>query len=289
MALAAGLMACAVLTTAQAQVPTGASTWTLALPAGGHIRYEGMVNFDNAGMQQGSMLYPAPGLIGLVVAVATHSAIATSVRNAEKTRLQEEADAVLRPYLGVIERLTDETVAQNGLARMTGSARGQWQSAPSSATAPAQWRVEGLPVFRLTQDQTAFILDHAIRVQQGDSASPPVFEGTVRVVSTPLGGESPQDRWLAEDGQRLRDTLAELYARSLEIALQRAGTGTSASPGTMRTVRYDEGRNSRVERARVIDAGCDRWLVENLRGWLLSVPVHYTQGPACTETIPQPR
>jgi hypothetical protein len=31
----------------------------------------------------------------------------------------------------------------------------------------------------------------------------------------------------------------------------------------------------------VLDAGCDRWLIENLRGWLVSVPVRTADGAAC--------
>jgi hypothetical protein len=291
------LMAGCGLGTATAQAPTpppDGMGWTLAMPTGGRIRYEGMLNLDRAGLQQGPMMYPAPGLIGLLAVVATHGVVATSMRNAEKTRMQEEADGVLRPYLGIIERLDDATLARDGLARMTGTVPGQWQPAGMGAgTEAARWRVEGLPVFRLTQDQAAFVLDHTVRVQRGgdDPSAPPMFDSTVRVVSAPLTGDVPQTQWLADDGRLLRETLAALYARSLEIALQRATGSTVAAAAPMRTVRYDEGRNTRIERARVLHAGCDRWLIENLRGWLISVPVR-ADGPACaaqisSETAPQ--
>jgi hypothetical protein len=278
---AAWTIALAVATLAQAEPAAPApAEWVLSLPAGERVRYEGLVNLDNAGAQHGGFMYVAPGLIGLVAAVATHGAITSSVRNAEKTRLQDEANEVLKPYRPVIDAMGDEALLQEGAKRLNNTAT------------QAGWRLESLPVFRLTQDQTAFVLDHAVRIRHKDAAAAaPMFEGTIRVVSTPLEGDTLQERWLASDGQLLKDTLAQLYAQSLAIAAQRANGSTAATGAPMRTVRYDEGRSVRVERARVIEAGCDRWVIENLRGWWLSVPVR-KNGDACPDSAtaaPQPR
>lgn len=270
----------------EADTATPSTGLAVALPAGTHIRYEGLVNLDRAGSQQGPMMYPGFGLAGFIAAIATHGAITASVRNAEKTRLQEEADAVLKPYQPVLERIPDDTLVQDGLKRLQGT-----QPASSGVTR-LPWHIQALPVFRLTQDETAIVLDHAIRIQpDADPGSKPLFDGTVRVVSTPLGDDPPQARWLADDGRLLRETLGDLYARSLDVALRRANGAAAANPAdTMKTVRYDEGRAVRVERAKVIEAGCDRWLVENLRGWLLSVPIRDTlRPPECPKAPDQPR
>ena len=47
-----------------------------------------------------------------------------------------------------------------------------------------------------------------------------------------------------------------------------------------RTVRYRQGNAERIERAQVLAERCDRLLLRNLRGWLLSVPVVCEQAPA---------
>lgn len=275
----------------KAQTIAPLPAWTVTLPDGQHVRYEGLVNMDRAGLSQGAMLYPAPGLIGLLAAVATHGVIATSARNAEKSRLQSEADEVLRPYLGVLERLPDETLVRTALEAAHTPVPGRWSPAVADeAGAPAgSWRVEGLPVFRMTQDQSAFVLDHAVRIlPTGTRTQDPVYEGTVRVVSVPLSGDQPQSRWLAEDGKLLRDTLAQLYARSIEIILGRAAHTLPEASGSARTVRYREGGSTRIERAKmVMTSGCDRWLIENLRGWLVSVPVTPAADTPCPPTAEQ--
>lgn len=227
------------------------------------------------------MTYVAPGgLIGLLAAVATHGAITSSTRNSEKNRLQEEADAVLKPYQDVLQRLDDQAL----LARAAASVRLSGQQEQPSSSQEA-WLVESLPVFSMTQDQSAFILDNLLVVRSTQGSGTTLFESTVRVISKPVEQDPPERFWLANDGEQLQQALVKLLADSLDIALRQAAGQTSTELNAPKSVRYDEGRKSRVERAQVLETHCERWLIKSLRGWLISVPVRSaTEAGGCTSS-----
>lgn len=242
--------------------------WKAQLAAQSKVSYRGVVNLDAAGSQQNPMMYVAPGgLIGLLAAVATHGVITNSTRNSEKTRLQEEADAVLRPYQEILNRLDDQTLLDRAVAKVN------FSNSPDGAISQGGWLVESVPVFSMTQDQSALILDNLLVVKPAQGSSAPLFESTVRVISKPVEQDPAQPFWTANEGQSLQQTLSQLLAESLEIALKQAAGSSATATNTPKSVRFDEGRRSRIERAQVLETSCDRWLIKNLRGWLISVPV----------------
>jgi hypothetical protein len=57
-------------------------------------------------------------------------------------------------------------------------------------------------------------------------------------------------------------------------------TAKASPDAPHRTVRYRLGGEERMERAQVLSERCDRLLIRNLRGWLMSVPVQCAQETA---------
>lgn len=247
--------------------------WTLQLPADGPLPFTGIVNLDEAGMAGGPMMYQAPDAAGLIAAIVVHGVIVDSARKIQRNKLIAAANEVVTPYRGVLDGFGHPELRQRVHQRL-GIAGGEGELV-----------VESAPMFALTQDEKALVLDNTI-VFRGAQAGPQgVYQGVVRVVSDPLKGNAPRGEWLANKGEKLKDACARLVADSIEIALIDARTGAdpAAAKPTQRTVRYSEGGTERMERASVVRQQCGRLIIRNLRGHLMSVP---TQS-AVTDCSPQ--
>lgn len=296
-ALAGLVMAGAVLcgspsraaTDAPAAVPImlAETGFLLKLPASERVAFKGGVSFDQAGGAGEQKVYPASELAGLLVAVATHSAIVSAARSQEKTRLQTQADLVLDPYQEVLGHFSHQELMQAPLAGLPG--RGERRLIEASDPGNGGWVVEGVPTFTMTQDEQALVLDHAVVVYPALDRASIRYQNVVRVVSAPLQPEAPREAWLAEQGRRLRQESQTLYAHSLRIILNELAHGQSpAADSPQRTFRYPEGATQRMERAQLLSQHCERVIVRTLRGWVLSVPapLRPTAGeaaPPCSE------
>lgn len=233
------------------------------------VAFRGALNFDKAGGPEGQMMYPAPGLIGLFAAVLTHSAIVESGKNSQKTKIQEEADKVLLPYRDALAGFKASELLARGAQRL-GAGGSRWRM-QVGADAPADWVIEATPVFSLTQDQGAVVLDNAVAIY---SAAAPTsrYENVIKVVSATTPSDTPETLWGADQAKLLKATSASLFALSLDVALDEAVRGTPAAAGPQRTVRYTEGKVERMERAELLSEQCNRILMRTLRGWVMSVP-----------------
>ena len=264
------------------------SGWAARLPAQDKIDYRGAVNFDAAGSGSGTMLYPAPGLAGFLVAVATHAVIVNSVRGNEKSKIQLEADKVLMPYQATLAGYDQRTLFQRALEKTTvGFSKGVLEA---KALAGEAWVIESAPIFLMTQDQRALILENTVAVFAPGAVAPPAYQNVVRVVSVAEPGEDVAASWNADQGLRLKERSAELLARSFEIAIVAAGAPApdAAAAAAQRTFRYPEGSRERMERAQLVSTTCDRVVIRTLRGWLMSVPVRpddVSAQPPCASTI----
>ena len=241
----------------------------LRLPATDAVAFHGAVNFDKAGGAGGAaMLYPAPGLVGLVAAVATHAIVSGTMRDAEKERIRTQADKVLAPYQSVLGAYTHQELMQASLAHIkTGGAKQIIMQA--AAPAPGDIVIDSVPLFYLTQDHQALILDNAISIKTAGRATP--YENTIRIVSPERGDGAGPDVWLGDDAGMLKWESARMYAQALDIALADMATpGAPALP--YKTVRYNEGANERMERAQLISESCDYLVLRTLRGNLMAVP-----------------
>ncbi|MDP9933514.1 hypothetical protein J2X92_005775 [Variovorax paradoxus] len=256
---------------AEAQGPTSSPQWVLRLPSTDPVAFKGVENFDSAGVGGGSIAYPAPNAAGLLAAVIAHSLINEAAKNAQKIKLKEEADRILAPYRSVLSKYTHAELARS--------------AKPPSGLAGDTWQIDSVPVFALTQDQTALVLDNEVSVK---ASVVPIYAGVIRVVSAPLAESDPVAHWSRGDGAALRLLAGDLLRESIELAASRAAKTLPLGTGKQQTFRYYEGKTSKVERATLLVDGCARRVLLTLRETLMSVPVSAAAG-ACTtpDTRPQ--
>lgn len=231
------------------------------------IAFHGALNYDKAGGAAGAMLYPAPGIVGMLAAVATHAAINGGVRESERQKMREEADKVLLPYQPALEnyKLLELMQASLGEMKTAGSKR---VVAAATACAEGEVAADVVPSFFMTQDQRALILESAISIRS-EGAKP--YEKIIRVISPAQDHNAGVATWFNARENMLRKASARMFAQSLDIAL--ADARTVAEPSDpFKTVRYNEGGAERMERAQVVSDECGQLVLRTLRGNLIAVP-----------------
>lgn len=259
---------------------------SLRLPKEEKVVYRGVVSFDAAGTGAGNIMYPAPNAAGLLVAIITHGVIMESAREMQKNRMQSDADRVLSPYEAVLKDYSYNDLAQRALKRMT--ARGTKRLLQVSESPDAERMIEGTPVFFMTQDQSALVLDSTVTIHAPGAATP-AYQNTVRVVSKAREEENIVDFWNADQGEALKEQSAILLAEAMDIAVRALLAGASSDGNPSRTIRYMEGKTEKMERGQLMSEHCGRVVIKNLRGWLMSVPVRPAATPAsaCNEKQPE--
>src|SRR6266853_2564941 len=246
------------------------SSWSLRLPKDDKVVYRGVVSFDEAGVGNRQIMYPAPNAVGLLAAVLTHGAIGGSMKDSQKDKLQEADDKVLLPYESVLGSYKHQELMRRGLQKtlMGGSKK----LVEFSEKPGADWFIESAPVFSITQDQTTIILDISISVYAPNAPSAAAYQNAVRVVSLAKDGADLASFWTANDGEKLKEESASLMAESLDIILSEMASGSSKEGNPYKTVRYFEGKTEKMERGQLISERCGRVLIKTLRGGLMSVP-----------------
>lgn len=272
----AALLVCHAVAQAANAAPAE-SDWSLRMPVQQKVDFRGQVSFDKAGQGAGGMVYPTNGLglAGLLVGIATHATIVNSTRSGEKSHMEKEADKVLQPFLETLDGFRLDELA--GLAL---PAEANMQLLPDNAH-PTGMVIVSAPVFYMTQDRSALILDNTVSVFNAASGDKPLYQNTVRVVSRTSEAADLVAHWQVEAGKALRDESAALFRLSLDIVRQHALA--PREDAAARTFRYQEGKKEAMERAQLVDQRCDRALVKNLRGWLMSIPLkrQATSEPQC--------
>lgn len=246
--------------------------WTLQLPENEKVIFKGVVNYDASGQSGNGMLYPAPNAGGFLVGLPTHAIILESMKGRQKTAAQEAADKVLVPYLDIVQAYTHRELMQRAVDKI--SMARPVHLVPYSEKNEAEWLIQSVPIFSLTQDQTTLVLDNVISISQ---PGVPAYVNTIRVVSA--ANEEPQivQYWTANQGEKLKAVSAGMVADSLQIALKSAAGSLSTDNTAYKTVRYVEGKTEKMERALLLSEQCNRVLIKTLRGWLMSIPVARTE------------
>lgn len=262
-----------------------AREWSIRTPSVEKVVFRGSVNFDNAGLGTGAMLYPAPNAAGLLAALLTHGLLNEGARKAQKEQLQAQADAMLKPYEPVLGAFTHDRLLRDALPRTALGER--WRVLGAADARTEAWLVEAAPLFSMARDQRALVLDNTLRVF-APATDTPALAQAIRVVSDPIDAPA-EAAWLAEEGRRLTDESARLLALSLDVMLDEASGARSDrdTPRAQKTFRYPEGGTERIERAELLAQGCRRLLLRTLRGALLSVPAP-NDDAGCAPRAPTP-
>jgi hypothetical protein len=254
------------------QVPA-AEGWSLAWPADQtKVTYQGAVSFDNAGTGPGAMLYVGVGgIVGALAHLAVHAAVTESAKNSQKATMQAEADKVLADY-----RPTLDAFAPDDL--MGRAKRALRASTPALRDADsARWSIEVMPLYRMTQDRRALMVDAVVAVRASGAADV-LARSAVRVVASPQAAEGAAQVWSDNGGEALRAESAQLLSQAITLALADMAGQWDASPAPQRTIRFPEGGAERIERAQVLQQQCGRAVVRTLRGDLMAVPINAPDG-----------
>lgn len=281
-----------------------ARVWVLRVPSVEKVVFRGAVSHDAAGMGTGSMMYPAPNAIGLLAAIVTHGLVSDRMRQNQKNEAQANADLVLQPFAPVLGSFTNQHLFEVGQQRLSAAHPARLLGA--AETPGTDWLVEAAPVFSMTQDRRALVLDNAVRIFAPGSTTV-AYAQTVRVISAPLSLPAPAPvagtaseptqvaddgtvaLWMATQGQRLVDESAALFGESLDIVLDESVAPATENKSPHQTFRYAEGGNERMERAQLVSERCGRRLIRTLRGWLMSVPAGSdASGEACAARATPP-
>jgi hypothetical protein len=261
--------------------------WSLKLPTEEIVAYQGVVSLDGAGMGTGHMMYPAPNIAGFFVAILTHSVLLQGSRSAQKTKIQEAADKVLLPYKPVLSDYKYRDLMQQALAKATTA--GNKRLLEPSEKPGADLRIESMPVFSMTQDQTAIVLDNAVAIYGPGAAQDAAYKNIIRVVSRTESSTDLVNFWSTNEGAAIKAESARLLAESLDIALDEiAAEREQERP--QQTVRYVEGNAEKMERGQILKDLCNRVVLKNLRGWIMSVPIKPAAGATsvtCGNGVPQ--
>jgi hypothetical protein len=246
-----------------------AAHWSLRLPEESKVFYQGEANFDGVGMGTTGMLY-GPGPVIALAGLVAHGLLLAGGRSHQKTKVQEEADKVLVPYQPVLAEFRSEQLLKRGAELMdTGGVK---SVTPHAQKAGTDWTIESEPVYSLTQDQRALILDNTLWIYPPGETEEKRYAYTVRVVSQPCAAAEPAGFWIANAGARLKEESAHMLARSLDVAVGIFSGATAPPASSFRTIRYPQGGAQRMERAQLVSASCDTLLIQSLRGWFLLVP-----------------
>jgi hypothetical protein len=256
--------------------------WSWRMPKEERVSFHGMANFDGAGRGAGHMVYPGFSVLTAVAALAVHSAVNETAKDAQKERIQKAADKVLEPFQPVLDAMTQRDLMQRALQTLVPLHVTELVDA-DAVPASGGW-IDSASVFSMTRDQRALVLDQAVVLYRPGNTEP-AYQNTVRVVSRPLQGSDPVEDWNANGGEKIRAESAALMAEAVRVALsesvRRADDGTPE-----KSYRYPEGGTEKIERAQLVLESCDRRVLKSLRGWLLSVPRRASEGASCEGSTP---
>jgi len=253
-----------------AQSITGESSWALRLPKDDKVVYRGEVSLDEAGMGTTQMLYPAPNAVGFLAAVFTHGALVESEKKSQKEHLQNEADKAIKSYEEVLSSYTYRELMQRGLQKT--SMGGRKKLAEYTEKPGAEWLIESTPIFLITQDQSALILENSVSIYAPGATSTAAYQNIIKVISVTRVEKDLPGFWTANQGEKLKEESASLLAQSIDLAINDMANGSKENNNAQKTFRYFEGHSKKFERGQLVSEQCNRRVIKNLRGWLMSIP-----------------
>ena len=255
------------------------SPFSLRLPEQQQVVFKGVVSLDAATSHAQVPLYVAPGLVGLLAEVATHGVIANSTNKSDKERLEADADKVLSRYRDALAGYTHTELFRRAL-KMANGLRGSVLD--PGATNP-DLIVDTTPVFYMTQDQKALVLENEVTVHSSARGDESLYHNNIKVVSRATQATNQAEFWSANQAENLKQESARAFAESLEIAFGDASASLNTKDAVFKTIRYSEGNEEKLERAQVLAKTCDRLLIRTLRDSLMSVPAGTSEvAPSCS-------
>ncbi|MGZ3158475.1 MAG: hypothetical protein ACXU7H_05270 [Burkholderiaceae bacterium] len=244
--------------------------WSLQFPKDDLVVYKGKMNFDTLGTNQQGMLYPAAGAAGFLAALITHGIISESTKSHQKTKAEEAADKVLLPYQSILSEFHQKQLMQSGLEQVNQNDKKRMLE--FGGKTGADWFIESVPVFSMTQDQRAIILENHIAIFTQKSSTAPVYQNTIKVISQVKNEDDLVNFWTANQGEKLKEESVNLFGHSLNMILGEIAIDSESGNIPYKTFRYIEGAHEKMERGQFVSENCNRIVIKTLRGELMSIP-----------------
>ncbi|MCL1051495.1 hypothetical protein L2755_17945 [Shewanella abyssi] len=223
------------------------------------------------------MIYPAVTPVDFFAAIITHAAITESVKNDKKNRAQTLADTVTIPYRPFVKDIANQALVSQ--LKDIALSRGFQLARYSESLSESDVVLDITPIYLLNQKQdtltlrTQFLVYQKKELHVTAKKRKVLYQNQIEVLSSKIKAESPQEYWLANDGERLITTMRSLLSKTLKLgAIQVSSIQTDDSIMTKQNIRYDDGDTTAFERASIISDDCERVIIHTLRGWLKSIP-----------------
>jgi hypothetical protein len=255
--------------------------WEWRIPSAASLQMRGALDKDQQGGGPATVMYPGGSGLIFLTAILTHATLNAAARSSADARLQQEADQVLAPYRDLVDRFSLQQTAKGVSAHWPGLGK---HHGSDSMPRDDAWLLEALPVFVMSRDARSLMAEVTVAAWAPPRTSLPTAMRMVKVVSSPITTENPEAAWHANEGKLFVDTLQGLLAEALEVAMADA---QPEGPAPQKSVRYMLGSKETIERGQLLKTGCQRAVLRNLRGWLMSVPLASpepsTETPAITD------
>ncbi|SFD84650.1 hypothetical protein SAMN04489710_10733 [Paracidovorax konjaci] len=242
--------------------------WSASVVPAGPVTLKAELNVDEVGIAASDMVYPAPGVAGLIVAIVTHGVIMSAAQKEQLAQKQREVDEKLAAYQPLLADFDTQRLLSDSFQDLASNEK---EGARIADEKSAGLIVESTPEFFVSLDERALVLINKVSVRPAGAGSDPVYQNIVKIVSDPIKGAEPQQAWVAENGRLLKRQATWLLSESIGISKSMA-KHDAAAKGAEKTYRYSHGGIQKMERAKYISGDCKRTLVMTLRGTLLSVP-----------------
>lgn len=241
--------------------------WLIELDYNKQIDLRGIYN-SNDTIEQNSILYGGQaGIIGMLVQVAAHSAINSSLQNDKLAEQQHSANRLLLPLQDTLSAINQQVLEhESELYTFTNV------DDETNETA----KLISYPIFYLTQDATMLSIKHVVKLIKNGRRKP-LYENLIEVISSPILGDEPLDSLKAENGLMLKEVLINLYQESLNLAVKDYSGRFDGRVRKQKTHKFTHGKLRRVERGLTLEAGCTNRVIRNLRGWLVAYHFEATE------------
>ena len=222
------------------------------------------------GSQYGPLYYDTGNGAGLAGGILAHAIINSAAQKNKNKKRVAEANAVLDSYNGVIAGVSNNDLYEAAVSEESGLAL---QNVPEGPEPANGWLMETQPSFILSSSQDAIYIETTIKIFDAysvatDASHPHSYEKMIKMVTPPLKEASAKDAWLKENGDYFKDSVTNLYVKSLKTAMMDFQGIFAGQDLTMATIRYIENGQKKVERGKMIKENCDQYLFETLHGEL---------------------
>jgi hypothetical protein len=245
----------------------------------GSVKFLGQSISINSQSSIGPMLYPAANGGMFIASIITHAVLEQSMDDAEKSRLEEQSNAVLTRYASVISNFSTSALLEDSLELI--QLDGQFSLVKANhpfdekelATNENQWIIRSEPIFYMAQDEQSILLKNRIAVYSNNQQKMPIYQNIAEVISTDdIQSNQDNNYWLDGEPVNLQRVSIELFSESIEMVMADLISKLSGPHDQEKTFKFDQGGKISYERGVLVAKNDERTTIRTLRGWLKSVP-----------------